>query len=364
MKYRFRIINEVYPNKGESKKDFISRFVSATKDEYPDIKQRYAIANAYYDRRNKKKESIDEVYGYHYGDLDYAKKADRREIMGDRGTGHFGTGFYMVGTFDPDKANGYNKRACWEIDLDKYNMFKPKSNSQAYELHDALKEINRGLNTNFPTYEYLEDNVFQSLNDKYLEPSIKEVQAFYGVDEFDAEEILWNQEQFVKEDENGNVMVNEDSLKYYIEDLEDELETYGILDYLGYDREYNKLQDSIRTNNVDDFWRDLGKIKGEIKRIIERQIIRGEHLVWAIKTLSKIFGKDVSKEAEDAIYSPNQEDSRSTVFMKSLGYEGIDVTHLNKDGEGLSGLDNFGFGSVIYDLKPGTYKKIKERDNI
>ena len=48
-------LNEVYPNKGESKEDFISRFMSATKDEYPNIKQRYAVANSYWDRRNKKK---------------------------------------------------------------------------------------------------------------------------------------------------------------------------------------------------------------------------------------------------------------------------------------------------------------------
>ena len=49
-----RPINEVYPNKGESKKDFIARFMSVTKDEYPDVKQRYAVANSYWDRRNKR----------------------------------------------------------------------------------------------------------------------------------------------------------------------------------------------------------------------------------------------------------------------------------------------------------------------
>lgn len=48
-------LHEVYPNKGESKEDFISRFMSVTKDEYPDTKQRYAIALSYWDRRNKKK---------------------------------------------------------------------------------------------------------------------------------------------------------------------------------------------------------------------------------------------------------------------------------------------------------------------
>ena len=67
-------------------------------------------------------------------------------------------------------------------------------------------------------------------------------------------------------------------------------------------------------------------------------------------------------QIESAINSPNQEDSKSTVFMKLMGYEGTDVTHLNKDGDGLRGPDNFNYGSVIYDLKPGTYRKIKEKD--
>ena len=47
-------INEVYPNKGESKEDFIKRFMSVTKDEYPDRKTRFAVANSYWERRNKK----------------------------------------------------------------------------------------------------------------------------------------------------------------------------------------------------------------------------------------------------------------------------------------------------------------------
>lgn len=47
------LLNEVYPNKGESKKDFISRFMSATKDEYPDTKQRYAVALSYWNKRDR-----------------------------------------------------------------------------------------------------------------------------------------------------------------------------------------------------------------------------------------------------------------------------------------------------------------------
>ena len=85
-------------------------------------------------------------------------------------------------------------------------------------------------------------------------------------------------------------------------------------------------------------------------------------LSWAINTLNSIFEKDIEKVAIKACSSPDQEDSKSTVFMKLLGYEGIDVTHLNKDGGGFRGPDNFTYGSVIYDLKPGTYRQIKEKD--
>lgn len=44
---------EVYPNKGESKEDFIKRFMKVTKKEYPDNKQRLAVAYSYWDRRDK-----------------------------------------------------------------------------------------------------------------------------------------------------------------------------------------------------------------------------------------------------------------------------------------------------------------------
>lgn len=51
-------INEIYPDKSESKEDFISRFMSATKDEYPDEKQRIAVAYSYWDRKDKKEEDM------------------------------------------------------------------------------------------------------------------------------------------------------------------------------------------------------------------------------------------------------------------------------------------------------------------
>lgn len=47
-------LNEVYPNKGESKEDFISRFMRATVKEYPDREQRFAVALSTFDRHKNK----------------------------------------------------------------------------------------------------------------------------------------------------------------------------------------------------------------------------------------------------------------------------------------------------------------------
>lgn len=55
-------LNEVYPQKGETKSDFINRFMRATAKEYPDVKQRYAIAYSYWDRRNLNEAIQDDVF--------------------------------------------------------------------------------------------------------------------------------------------------------------------------------------------------------------------------------------------------------------------------------------------------------------
>ena len=52
-------INEVYPQKNETKSDFINRFMRVTAKEYPDVKQRYAVANSYWDRRDLNEAYLD-----------------------------------------------------------------------------------------------------------------------------------------------------------------------------------------------------------------------------------------------------------------------------------------------------------------
>lgn len=47
-------VHDVEPRQGESKADFISRFMEETKEEYPDVKQRLAVAYSYWENKGKK----------------------------------------------------------------------------------------------------------------------------------------------------------------------------------------------------------------------------------------------------------------------------------------------------------------------
>lgn len=77
-----KYLNEVYPNKGESKKDFISRFMEVTKDEYPDVKQRYAVANSYWDRRNKVNEEEHKMISEFLEELNKIDESVKEGISG------------------------------------------------------------------------------------------------------------------------------------------------------------------------------------------------------------------------------------------------------------------------------------------
>ena len=52
---RPQTLKEVYPQKNETKSDFTNRFMRVTAREYPNVKQRYAVANSYWDSHDKKK---------------------------------------------------------------------------------------------------------------------------------------------------------------------------------------------------------------------------------------------------------------------------------------------------------------------
>lgn len=302
-------------------------------------------------------ESLDEEKAITFGDLDYAKKTDTRKMMGGRGTGHFGTGFYFVGKDGPygitdDGQLKYDyepSRPVYEIELDNYNLYKPKDNDSAYKLHDTLKLINGN---------------YESSLDKWLTQNIDEEKL-----KDELFNLGWN---LVDEDLDDDFDLDDDDIDLDFDDLEDTSSD----DYEDAVKEQDKSLDKYRElvkefiakYELEDYvWKDIDTLKsGEIERHVEdaiREKFRSLGLLeYALDTLSKMFNVDKSKLLDiiHKAYESNSEDSISTMIMKSLGYEGVDVTHLNKDAQGLSGLDNFGYGTVVYDLKPGTFKRIKE----
>lgn len=70
-------VKDVEPNEGESKEDFISRFMNSTKEAYPDRKQRLAVAYSYWDKHHAKDSAKDSVARVYLVD----KLSDRRQLI-------------------------------------------------------------------------------------------------------------------------------------------------------------------------------------------------------------------------------------------------------------------------------------------
>lgn len=288
-----------------------------------------------------------------FGDLDYAKKTDTQDMMPGRGSGHFGTGFYFVGKDGPYgiKDNklvyDYNeKRPVYEIDLDKYNLYKPQSNSKAYELFDALRNINRNFKPNID-YSFDENKEEEIKNELYKLGSDLDDPYEY----LDSENI--NLEDNINLDELDESLTQKEFNDKYKQEVFNFIDKYGLKKYM-WVNEYD-IENDIKNHR-------LGKIDDDIRKGIHNKVYSIYELNMSIKELSKIFNITFDKIVNilTEVSKQNNNESLSTKFMKSLGYEGVDVTALNHDAEGLSGLDNFAYGSVVYDLKPNTYKRIME----
>jgi hypothetical protein len=163
--------------------------------------------------------------GYHRGDL--GKSEYQGRMTSGRSTGHYGTGTYFLGK----PTNEYPDRPEHKVDFSKYNLYKPKTSEQGYNLHDSLKVINN--------YRYDEER---------LQDALTNLADIFGVD-------------------------------------------------------YEQMQKMYKEQVLS---KEINELKPE--QITDRSI-----------------------------------DTLSTVLMKALGYQGIDVRHLEE-------LDNLGYGSVIYDL--------------
>lgn len=242
--------------------------------------------------------------GYHAGDLGKAESLASQS--GGRSTGHFGTGTYFVG--NKEALKNYNKRDSKEapmetVDFSNYHLYKPKDTKAAYALHDFLKGIN----------EYCGSYGFGTLD----QDGIKDIMS-------QADDLLYEMQENGGSDADARVFLEEVSGKDFSEDSRDDIEE--ALYNFANDRsnEINRLEKVVEFNET-------------IPEMSKALSIDEEDL---IKKVADIKGE---LEGVQGFEARRFHDSASTMFMKSLGYEGVDVRHTK--------LDNTAYGSVIYDLK-------------
>lgn len=305
----------------------------------------------------------DNNYGYHAGDL--GKSEQRERQTGGRGTGHFGTGTYFVG--NPDKIKGYNDYQYGKgeaphhiVDFSSYNLYKPSNNFYGYKLHDTLKELNNGYKYYSKygnDYEwFMSKNLTASDSGNFEVRDIPEIVSHlnnllsYNLIEL-PKDIDWNtiEDEYEKEDDR------------IYDELKDKYKDEN--GHTNYSKLFDAVEDELDKNPK---FKEKNEIVGEIRRGIESELRSSD--LDNYKRFKKLQDRlndalehrHSKEEITNALNEVNKHlddktgDSLSTIFMKALGYDGVDVRHLNKDSDGWAGLDNTTYGSVIYDVKPET----------
>lgn len=266
--------------------------------------------------------------GYHAGDLG---KAEYYSIQGSyRGTGHFGTGTYFVG--DEERISGdntYGKRPHHAVDFSDYNLYKIKNNEDGWKLHEQLRIIDGGVPQEW--HDAASKGEYRLINSLEYYDIAEEK---YGEDQYSNEAKEYSFLEMAKR-HNIEVMSRDEFSKEHRIPTEDEDFLYYYVDY---------LKDTVKeaVDTINDRYMDyreaffyLGLRFGErnVRQAIQKTIF---------------YQNEIDPEGDRNPYNDKQKkaDSLATVFMKALGYEGIDVRGTR--------LDNVEYGSVIYDLKEDT----------
>lgn len=239
-----------------------------------------------------------ENIGFHYGDLGKAEIKSKNWTE-TRDTGHYGTGTYFFGSQESPGAERYRAtRPEHIVNFDNYNLYKPKDNKSAEKLHSALKRINKFDKIDEQLLDISTDDIF----DEYIKLPYGDRKAY---------------------------------IKYLFK--------------------YNAMEDEMIKYDTDELYKEVKNTHDNLSdRAWEIQ-----RTIWDLEDLSGENEKSIKEKIKKAL-NTNNDNIPSTEFIKSLGYEGIDVRNLNKDAQGLMGFDNSAFGSVIYDLRPESeIKKIK-----
>lgn len=267
--------------------------------------------------------------GYHAGDLG---KAEHLNIQGRyRGTGHFGTGTYFVGEEEKvTKDSYYGKRPQHAVDFTDYNLFKVRNDQAGYQLHDALRIIDGGIKREW-IHPAL-DNQFNIIKptgyydlakSKYGEDWARGGNMLNAMLEYAADNGISIKTLDEYKADEGFASDDSDAMDYYEDYVKDALK-----------EEIDKVNAAYRefSNMVFDLHILPGFTKGKISSALT-----------------------AVADYQDATPRNARADSYATVFMKAMGYDGVDVRGTR--------LDNTEYGSVIYDVKPETVAYSVRSDN-
>lgn len=259
------------------------------------------------DREQYDLDHLDEDdFGYHYGDLGKGRDTFRANMDGsNRSTGHLGTGTYFLSKPNNDPNFSRADREVKTVDFSKYNLYKPKDLNDIDSLYDFLKSIN---NHDFEAFS----------SSKELSSILNNIES---ADESNLAQVLDDSYKMLA-DKGYDVRSRDTYYKYDYDYRNAKPEDDGwYKQYLSY-----WLEDAIENYNdiADRFKRSVDNLTSNTQ-ISDSQYSQGRDAVF------------------DAL-DKDTDDSLSTIFMKSLGYEGVDVREIPQ-------YDNTEHGSVIYDLK-------------
>lgn len=271
-------------------------------------------------------------YGYHAGDLGKAEWFGN-QAGSNRGTGHFGTGTYFVGDESIISKSGstYSSRPRHKIDFGKYKLYKPKNEAMGVRVHQNLK----ALNSNSLDL----DGFF-----KRLDVNMQNASKLYR--ELDDALFSGNREEV---DRIANRVFSKSDFEAIEDAAKERLETwhrYNVEDAT-FERAYRAEMEERLERELAETMEYGGKYDQFIFEMANDLRVSEKKIREALrKTKAVVDGYDTAGTTF------LREDSPSTIFMKELGFEGVDV-------RGIKGLDNTEYGSVIYDLRPEDAPKPK-----
>lgn len=336
----------------------------------------------------------EEDWGYRAGDITGNPPETLANFGGGRGTGHFGTGFYFFGS--EEQAKSYSKpldkrvsnsddntinRPINKVDFSKYNLLRVKNNIDGYELHEALKSF-QGLNIgNFKkNYNNIAFNVFFINENRFpkdgiieemnnvITPSVKDfveknkdliINEINQNDEYDDEEINdsdlkfsinygFDKQEYQKQYFNDYIIATEsnqntDNIKLYVSDLNHSI---TFLKYLK-ERTQNFIDEKIKSSDKTSIFYE--SIKPRIHRLAN--IVSKIDNKYSKDSVVEILNKKIIPllRRDPYISQHGGKTTLGTELIKALGYNGVDVRGVG-EADGMTGLDNSTFGSVIYDL--------------